>query len=150
MICIWRRSLYMEWNSRLSDAVFQHAGRQISGVKARPDVLEDSPAAETYGVRSGDRTDALYLHSLYGIVFANRIKARSIVLDHGTSHMTVGNRFADTVGGWFEHALTAAERMGCHDFTGCRRRAAVGWLISISGPGARSTMQWMRRRLKGF
>ena len=50
---------YMEGIPVLPDAVFQHAGRQISGVKARPDVLEDSPAAETYGVRSGDRTDAL-------------------------------------------------------------------------------------------
>lgn len=68
-----------------------------------------------------------YLHSLYGIIFANRSKAKCIVLDHGTSHMTVGNRFADTVGGWFEHALTAAERMGCHDFYGVSK-ACCRWL----------------------
>ncbi len=68
-----------------------------------------------------------YLHSLYGIAFASRIKAKSIVLDHGTSHMTVGNRFADTVGGWFEHALTAVERMGCRDFYGVSK-ACCRWL----------------------
>jgi len=59
-----------------------------------------------------------YLHSVYGILFARKQKAKCIVLDHGTSHMSIGNPFWDRVGGWYEHGITAVEKCLCKDFYG--------------------------------
>ena len=47
-----------------------------------------------------------YLHSLYGMLFARQKKAKCITLDHGTSHLSVHNRFWDKVAEIFEHAFT--------------------------------------------
>ena len=40
-----------------------------------------------------------YPHSLYGVLFGRRQRAKTIVIDHGSSHLTVHNPFWDTVGG---------------------------------------------------
>ena len=44
-----------------------------------------------------------YLHSLYGAKFAKSKGIPSIVIEHGTSHLSVNNKLFDTVGGWYEH-----------------------------------------------
>ena len=40
-----------------------------------------------------------YLHSLYGAKFAKSKGIPSIVIEHGTSHLSVNNKLFDTVGG---------------------------------------------------
>ena len=59
-----------------------------------------------------------YFHSLFGMVFARRQKIKCITLDHGTSHLSVHNKFWDFVGGVFEHALTKVDRIFCKDYYG--------------------------------
>lgn len=59
-----------------------------------------------------------YLHSVYGLRFARKQGAKCVLLDHSTSHMTIGSRFWDTLGGWYEHSITAVEKYYCKDFYG--------------------------------
>lgn len=59
-----------------------------------------------------------YLHSLYGMMFAKRIKAKCITLDHGTSHLSVHNKILDFFGAIFEHSLTKIDQIFCKDYYG--------------------------------
>lgn len=59
-----------------------------------------------------------YFHSLYGMMFAKRIKAKCITLDHGTSHLSVHNKILDFVGAVFEHFLTKVDQLFCKDYYG--------------------------------
>lgn len=59
-----------------------------------------------------------YPHSVAGVRFAKKQKCQCITLDHGTSHMTIGSGFWDTIGGWYEHFITAIEKHYCKDFYG--------------------------------
>ena len=59
-----------------------------------------------------------YLHSLYAMQFAKKKKIKCITLDHGTSHLSVHNKFWDTVGGVYEHMLTAVDKIYCKDYYG--------------------------------
>ena len=68
-----------------------------------------------------------YPHSLYGMMFAKRIKAKCITLDHGTSHLSIHNRFWDFVGAVFEHGLTKIDQIFCKDYYGVSR-ACNEWL----------------------
>lgn len=68
-----------------------------------------------------------YLHSLYGAVFAKRQKTKCVMIDHGTSHLSVHHPFWDTVGGWFEHMLTKVDQIFVRDFYGVSE-ASTDWL----------------------
>ena len=59
-----------------------------------------------------------YLHSLYGAKFAKSKGIPSIVIEHGTSHLSVNNKLFDTVGGWYEHFLTFLLKKYCNDYYG--------------------------------
>ena len=59
-----------------------------------------------------------YPHSLYGMMFAKKIKAKCITLDHGTSHLSVHNKFWDFIGAVFEHSLTKIDQIFCKDYYG--------------------------------
>ena len=59
-----------------------------------------------------------YPHSLYGMMFAKKIKAKCITLDHGTSHLSVHNKFWDCIGAVFEHSLTKVDQIFCKDYYG--------------------------------
>lgn len=59
-----------------------------------------------------------YPHSLYAMMLAKRKKVKCITLDHGTSHLSVHNKFWDTVGGVFEHFLTKVDQLFCKDYYG--------------------------------
>ena len=59
-----------------------------------------------------------YWHSIAGVRFAKKQKCKSIIIDHGTSHMTIGSKFWDTVGGWYEHLITALAKRYCKDYYG--------------------------------
>lgn len=68
-----------------------------------------------------------YLHSVYGVWLAKRQAAKCIVLDHSSSHMTIGSRFWDWLGGGYEHFITAVEKHYCRDFYGVSRQCCK-WL----------------------
>lgn len=59
-----------------------------------------------------------YPHSLYGMMFAKKIKAKCITLDHGTSHLSVHNKILDFFGAIFEHSLTKIDQIFCKDYYG--------------------------------
>ena len=59
-----------------------------------------------------------YLHSLYGARFAKKRGIPSIVIEHGTSHLSVNNKVFDTIGGWYEHFLTSQLKKYCKDYYG--------------------------------
>ena len=44
-----------------------------------------------------------YPHTLLGAWFAKRNKIKSLILDHGTSHMTVGKKIPDLLFAFVEH-----------------------------------------------
>lgn len=68
-----------------------------------------------------------YFHSLYGMVFAKSRRIKCITLDHGTSHLSVHNKFWDFVGAVFEHVLTKIDRIFCKDYYGVSQ-ACNEWL----------------------
>lgn len=59
-----------------------------------------------------------YPHSLYGMMFAKKIKAKCITIDHGTSHLSVHNKILDFFGAIFEHSLTKIDQIFCKDYYG--------------------------------
>lgn len=47
-----------------------------------------------------------YFHSLIGAILAKFKKKPALLIEHGTGHFTVGNRFFDFIGHFYEHLLT--------------------------------------------
>lgn len=68
-----------------------------------------------------------YFHSLYGILWGRGHKALTLVLDHGSSHLSIHQPLFDLLGSWFEHSLTALEKIFCQEFYGVSK-ASVAWL----------------------
>ena len=79
----------------------------------------------------------MYPHSLAGMRFAKKQGCKCITIDHGTSHMTVDSKFWDTIGGWYEHIITAMEKRLCQDYYGVSLDCC-GWLkhFGINPQGA--------------
>ena len=59
-----------------------------------------------------------YVHSVIGARFAKKKKIPCITIEHGTGHLTINNRFWDTVGHLYEHAETALLKLYCKDYYG--------------------------------
>ena len=59
-----------------------------------------------------------YPHSVAGMRFAKKQGCQCITIDHGTSHMTIGSKFWDTLGACYEHVVTAIEKRLCQDYYG--------------------------------
>lgn len=68
-----------------------------------------------------------YLHSVYGTIFAKKQKTKCIMIEHGTSHMTLHNPLADFVERIIEHGLTIIDKINCKEFYGVSR-ACGEWL----------------------
>lgn len=68
-----------------------------------------------------------YLHSICGVKYAKKHGQKSIVIDHGTSHLSVHNKILDTVGGWWEHFITRIDYHYCKDYYGVSE-ASCEWL----------------------
>lgn len=68
-----------------------------------------------------------YPHSVYGGIFAKMQHARCIMLEHGTSHMTVHNKIADLVEHTVEHTLTWIDKRLCKEYYGVSQ-ACGEWL----------------------
>lgn len=59
-----------------------------------------------------------YLHSLYGARFAKKRGIPSIVIEHGTSHLSVNNILFDKLGAVYEHAFTFLLKRYCKNYYG--------------------------------
>lgn len=68
-----------------------------------------------------------YIHSLYGMILAKKGCVKCITLDHGTSHLSVHNRFWDFIGAIFEHSLTWIGTFFCKEYYGVSK-ACNEWL----------------------
>lgn len=67
-----------------------------------------------------------YLHSLYGVWLAKKKNTKCIVIEHGTSHLTVDNKVWDKIGEGFEHFFTKIIRHYCDKFYGVSK-ACNNW-----------------------
>ena len=68
-----------------------------------------------------------YFHSVLGARYSYKHHIPSIVIDHGTSHLTVHNRLLDFVGEKFEHIMTWNLKKYCKNFYGVSK-ASSKWL----------------------
>lgn len=68
-----------------------------------------------------------YRNSLEGVRFAKRIGAPVIVLDHGSAHLTLGNRAIDQFVEQYEHMATRRMQRLAPAFAGISR-ASANWL----------------------
>lgn len=68
-----------------------------------------------------------YFHSILGAKYSYKRNIPNIVIDHGTSHLTVHSIFLDFIGAMFEHLLTRYLRKYCRDFYGVSK-ASSQWL----------------------
>ncbi len=68
-----------------------------------------------------------YIHSVYGQWFAHKKHVRVITIDHGSSHLSVGNPVFDFIGGVYEHFITKIGQLFCKDYYGVSS-ACVEWL----------------------
>lgn len=77
-----------------------------------------------------------YIHSIYGQWFAHKKHVRVITIDHGSSHLSVGNPVLDFIGGIYEHLITKIGRLFCEDYYGVSS-ACISWLkhFHIKGKG---------------
>lgn len=67
-----------------------------------------------------------YFHSLHAMRLAKKNGIKCFCIEHGTTHLTVNNRFLDYLGGHFEHFLTALDKHYCKDYYGVSK-AACEW-----------------------
>ena len=68
-----------------------------------------------------------YVHSLVGVTFGKKYGRRSIVIEHGTSHMSVHNAVLDKMEQVFEHGITYLVKRKCKEFYGVSN-ACLDWL----------------------
>lgn len=68
-----------------------------------------------------------YPHSLFGVRFAKKIKSRCILIEHGTSHVSINNKLMDNIGKVYEHFITFLIKQNCKEFYGVSE-ACNNWL----------------------
>lgn len=68
-----------------------------------------------------------YPHTLLGAWFGKKKGIRSVILDHGTSHMTVGKKLPDLLFAAVEHVITWGDKRLCREYFGVSK-ACCAWL----------------------
>ena len=68
-----------------------------------------------------------YTHSLFGLRFAKKIRAKTIVVEHGSSHFTIGRPIWDSLGHLYEHFITSLLKRHVKVFYGVSK-ACNQWL----------------------
>ena len=68
-----------------------------------------------------------YPHTLLGAWFAKKKGIRCVILDHGTSHMTVGRKLPDLAFAAVEHVITWGDKWLCKEYFGVSK-ACCKWL----------------------
>lgn len=59
-----------------------------------------------------------YVHSLFGVLFGRKHSKKTIVIEHGTNHFTINNRFWDFLGHIYEHTITFFIKFLCKEYYG--------------------------------
>lgn len=72
-----------------------------------------------------------YLLSLTGVMFGKKCAKNSIVIEHGTAHLTIHQPFWDMLGRCFEHTITFAIKHFCKRFYGVSE-ACNEWLLHFN------------------
>ena len=67
-----------------------------------------------------------YIHSVFAAKFASKQGIECVCVEHGSSHMTVGNKLLDAAGGVYEHFLTRILKKYCKRYFGVSK-AACEW-----------------------
>lgn len=67
-----------------------------------------------------------YVHSVYAAKFAHRNNIPMLTIEHGSSHLSVDNKFLDFFGEIYEHILTGVLKKYCKDYYGVSQ-AACDW-----------------------
>lgn len=68
-----------------------------------------------------------YVQSYFAARFAARNGISQIIIDHGTSHLSLHNVILDKGGNWWEHFLTLAEKRYCKNYYAVSH-ASCDWL----------------------
>lgn len=68
-----------------------------------------------------------YLQSFLAALFAKKKGIKCLIVDHGTSHLSVHNAFLDRIGAAWEHFLTMLDRLVCKDYYAVSE-ASCEWL----------------------
>ena len=87
-----------------------------------------------------------YPMSIFGVRFGKKNRIPTIVIDHGTSHLSVHNPFFDCLGAGWEHFLTFVGRRYCNYYFGVSK-ATNKWLehFGIHGNGTLyNAIDWER------
>lgn len=79
-----------------------------------------------------------YPLSLFGVYCGKKYANRNIVIEHGTSHLSVQNEFGDFLERIFEHTITYFVKRNCKEFYGVSK-ACNEWLQHF-GINAKSTL----------
>lgn len=64
-----------------------------------------------------------YIHSLYAADFANKNGIKCITVEHGSTHLSVDNKYFDIIVNAVEHIVTAALKRKCSDYYAVSRAA---------------------------
>lgn len=77
-----------------------------------------------------------YFHSLYGVFFSRIKKIRTIIVEHGTGHLSLHHPVLNRMEDLFEHMITFLEKKLCDEFYGVSE-ACLDWLthFHIKGRG---------------
>jgi hypothetical protein len=59
-----------------------------------------------------------YIHSLVGSIFSKKNVKKSLLIEHGTGHFTVNNKFWDKLGEFYEHVISFLVKKNIKNFYG--------------------------------
>ena len=68
-----------------------------------------------------------YVHSLYAAILGKAKHVHTIIIDHGSSHLSVHNPLFDRIGSIYEHLFTSVLKLFCREFYGVSQ-ASCRWL----------------------
>ena len=68
-----------------------------------------------------------YFLSLTMAKLAKRLGIRSVIMDHGSSHLNTGGRLTTKLSEWFEHWITWREKKHCKEFVGVSKES-LRWI----------------------
>lgn len=68
-----------------------------------------------------------YVHSVFAARFGYKHHVKTIMIDHGSGHLTVNNKIADVIGEAWEHLITKIDQIYCKDYYGVSL-ASCKWL----------------------
>lgn len=89
-----------------------------------PIIKYDSETRKVFRILESKKFDRVivnarfYMHSISAAIFARKNHIPCLILEHGTSHLTVHNKMWDFIGGIYEHCHTKILKWICNNFYG--------------------------------